>query len=264
MTAVAQGAETRSLTRIHVASPVFINTAIILLIGFAATSALQQIDLRLFNGVNIWEKPAKFFLSLSLHAATLGWSLSLLPESTRSQSGVRRAAWLFAAGTVIEMIWIVWYASQGQASHFNRTDPVAMAIYPVMGIVATTLTGITIYLGWRILRASKTVMAFAAGSGFILAGVLTTIVAGYMSSRTGHSIGGDPTDETGLFFLRWSTTGGDLRPAHFAALHIAQAVPLAAWIWPHRPVVWLSLLVSTAVVAALFWQALAGIPFLRV
>lgn len=264
MTAVAETRTNMPLRSVHAASPVFINSAIILIIGFAVASALQAFDMRLFNGVNVWEKPAKFFLSLSLHAATLGWGLSLLPQSEQRAPGVRRAAWLFAAAATVEMIWIVWYAAQGQASHFNRTDPVAAAIYPVMGVVAVSLTGITMFTGWRIVRKGTSVMAFAAGSGFLLAGLLTTIVAGYMSSQTGHSVSGDITDETGLFFLRWSTTGGDLRPAHFAALHIAQAVPLVAWIRQERRVVWLSLLASVLIVAALFFQALAGIPFLRV
>lgn len=263
MTAISNNNKRESPGSLFAAAPVFMTSAIVLLLGFAATSALQLIDLRLFNGVNVWEKPAKFFLSLSLHAATLGWGVSLLPQAEQVKPGIRRAASLFAIGATLEMIWITWYASQGQASHFNRTDPLAAAIYPVMGIVATSLSAITIFLGWRILREGKTIMAFATGNGFILAGVLTTIVAGYMSSRTGHSVSGDATDETGLFFLRWSTTGGDLRPAHFAALHISQAVPLIAWIWPNRTVVWLSLLASTVIVAGLFWQALAGIPFLR-
>lgn len=264
MSSITENRTFRQDGSLYSASPVLMTTAFILMIGFFFANVLQEFDPRLFNGVNVWEKPAKFFLSLSLHAATLGWGLSLLPTNELHKPGVRRAAWLFAAAATIEIIWIVWYASQGQASHFNRTDPVAAAIYPVMGAVAVSLTAITVFAGWRLLRKGTSVMAFAAGSGFILAGVLTTIVAGYMSSQTGHSVSGDPTDETGLFFLHWSTTGGDLRPAHFAALHIAQAVPLVAWIWPKRPVVWLSLLVSTLVVAALFWQALAGIPFLRV
>lgn len=263
MSSITENRTFRQDGSLYSASPVLITTAFILMIGFFFANIPQEFDPRLFNGVNVWEKPAKFFLSLSMHAATLGWGLSLLPVSEIHKPGVRRAAWLFAASATLEMIWIVWYASQGQASHFNRTDPVATAIYPVMGVVAVSLTVITMFIGWRILRKGASVMALAAGSGFILAGVLTTIVAGYMSSQTGHSISGDLTDETGLFFLRWSTTGGDLRPAHFAALHIAQAVPLMAWIWPDRRVVWFSLLISVLVVAVLFWQALAGIPFLR-
>ena len=263
MTAIAPENHAAPFGRVHAASPVFINTATMLMAGFLIATFLQQVDVRLFNGVNVWEKPAKFFLSLSLHAATLGWGLSLLPDLEQHKPGVRRAAWFFAAAAALEMIWIAWYASQGQASHFNRTDPVAMAIYPLMGIVAVSLTAITVFAGWRILRRGTSVMAYAAGSGFILAGVLTTIVAGYMSSQTGHSVSGAMTDETGLLFLRWSTTGGDLRPAHFAALHIAQTVPFVAWIWPDRRVVRLSLLISALIVAALFFQALAGIPFLR-
>ena len=78
MTAIAENKANTPFGTIHSASPVLVNTAMALLAGFVIATMLQQVDPRLFNGVNVWEKPAKFFLSLSLHAATLGWGLSLL------------------------------------------------------------------------------------------------------------------------------------------------------------------------------------------
>lgn len=245
------------------AAPIFHTVTVTFMAAFAFCTALGLIDPRLFNGVSVWEKPAKFFLSLGVHAATLGWGLTLLTPADLASKGIRRATRLFAASSIVEMIWIAAYAAQGAASHFNRTDPVATAIYPVMGIVAVSLTALTIYIGWRILKSAPGIMQFAAGTGFILSGILTTIVAGYMSSRTGHSIGGDLTDATGLAFFHWSTSGGDLRVSHFAALHIAQALPLLAWVWPDRRMVIFGALVSIVIVAALFAQALAGVPFLR-
>ncbi len=245
------------------AAPAFYIVTVTFIAAFAVCTALGFVDPRLFNGVSVWEKPAKFFLSLGVHAATLGWGLTFLTQADLASKGIRRAAQLFAVSSVAEMIWIAGYAAQGSASHFNLTDPLAAAIYPVMGVVAVSLTALTIYIGWRILKSAPGIMQFATGTGFILSGILTTIVAGYMSSQTGHSIGGDPTDATGLPFFHWSTTGGDLRVSHFAALHIAQALPLLAWLWPDRRVVTIGAVASILIVAALFAQALAGVPFLR-
>jgi hypothetical protein len=70
------------------------------------------------------------------------------------------------------------------------------------------------------------------------------------------------TDATGLAFFHWSTTGGDLRVPHFAALHIAQALPFLAWLIPEKRIVLLGCVGSIIVTFALFAQAIMGIPFL--
>ena len=92
----------------------------------------------------------------------------------------------------------------------------------------------------------------------------TTFVGGSLASGSGHWIGGDQTDATGLPFFHWSTTGGDLRVAHFAALHLMQAVPLVAWFWPDKRIVGASLAAGVAVVIGLSAQALMGVPLFRV
>ncbi len=53
------------------------------LIGFAVCLVLAAIDPRLFNGVSVWIKPAKFFLSLAVHMLTVMFGLMLLPEARR-------------------------------------------------------------------------------------------------------------------------------------------------------------------------------------
>jgi hypothetical protein len=245
------------------ASPLLSRLALALLAAFVVTTMLAFIDPRLLNGVSVWEKPAKFYLSLAVHAATLNWGLMLLAPSERTAPAIRRTALIAAIAAVGEMIWITLQAARGQASHFNDTAAMYQIMYALMGAGAVTLTGITIYLGFRILTRGKSIATYAAGTGFILAGILTTAVAGYLSQQTGHAVGGDATDASGLPFFHWSTTGGDLRVAHFAALHVAQAIPFLAWIWPDRRIINLGLFASVVIVGALLAQAMAGIPFLR-
>jgi hypothetical protein len=235
---------------------------LILTVTVLALFGIGLVDNQQFNGVNAWDKPAKFALSLALHGATLVWGMQHASQATRHSKSVRFAALLFVLATTFEMFWITFQASRGQGSHFNTEGLLPGIMYGIMGIGSLCLTGITIFMGWKILRSGSSVMQLATGYGFILSGVLTTIVAGYMSSGTGHWVGGDLSDATGLGFFHWSTTGGDLRVPHFAALHIAQALPFLAWLMPDRRIVMLGSLGSSIVVVALFAQALMGIPFL--
>jgi hypothetical protein len=245
------------------ASPLLVRAGSAFIILFAATYVLIYVDPRLLNGVSVWEKPAKFFLSLGIHMATLAWGLTLLrPEEQRSRP-IRIAAMAFLAAALFEMVYMVFQASRGEASHFNLSTPFNAAMYGLMGLGSLVLTGVTGYVGWRILRGGTSVMRFAAGWAFVVSAIATTLVAGYLAQGSGHWIGGDQTDATGLPFFHWSTTGGDLRVAHFAALHIMQAVPLIAWFWPDKRLALGSLAVGVAIVAALTMQALLGIPLLR-
>jgi hypothetical protein len=246
------------------ASPLLARTAIAFTFLFLAVYALTFFDARLLYGVSVWEKPSKFFLSLAIHMATLAWGISLLPVEAQRSRGVRLAAHIFIAAAVFELAYMLYQAALGEASHFNLSTPFHAHMYKLMGLGAVTLTVVTAYLGWCILKAGTSPMHFAAGWSFIVSAVTTTAVAGILSSGNGHWIGGDLTDATGLPFFHWSTTGGDLRVAHFAALHIMQAVPLIAWFWPDRRIALASLIAGVAVVIGLSAQALMGLPLLRI
>jgi hypothetical protein len=250
--------------RLDADSPLLVRTALVFFLLFGLTYALTGIDPRLVNGVSGWEKPAKFFLSLALHIATLAWGLSLLDETNRRSRFVRYSSNTFLAAAVFELAYLSFQAARGEASHFNVSTPFTSIMYTLMGIGAVTLTIVTALLGWRILRVRKDVMGFATGWGFILAAISTTVVAGYLSSMGSHWIGGDQTDATGLPFFHWSTTGGDLRVAHFFSLHIMQALPLIAWFFHDKRVVAFAGFAGVLAVALLAVQALMGIPLLAV
>ena len=246
------------------ASPLLARTAIAFALLFLAVYALTFFDPRLLYGVSVWEKPSKFFLSLAVHMATLAWGISLLPDEARNSRAIRFASLAFVVAAVFEMGWMNFQSSQGEASHFNISTPFHALMYNLMGLGAVTLTVTTGYIGWRILRSANTPMHFAAGWSFIVSALTTTLVAGYLAQSGGHWIGGDQTDATGLPFFHWSTTGGDLRVAHFAALHIMQAVPLITWFWPDKRIAAAALIAGVAVVGGLSLQALMGIPLLRI
>jgi hypothetical protein len=96
-------------------------------------------------------------------------------------------------------------------------------------------------------------------------------IGGYMLARGSHTVGvgdGGP----GLPFVNWSVIGGDLRIAHFIAIHAIQIVPLFAYILSQMSLVLpvkyrriaagtVALVVSVAV-GATFVQAALGHPLL--
>ena len=84
------------------ASPLLTRTAIAFAFLFLAVYTLTFFDARLLYGVSLWEKPSKFFLSLTIHMATLAWGISLLPAEQRRSRGIRIASIIFVAAAVFE------------------------------------------------------------------------------------------------------------------------------------------------------------------
>ena len=103
-------------------------------------------------------------------------------------------------------------------------------------------------------------LVLGAGLSF----TVTLITAAVLSSGTGHWVGGTPSDAAGLPLVGWSRTGGDLRVAHFFALHLHQALPLVGWaiVWSQLQralaAVHLSAVLMVGWVGFTFVQALQG------
>ena len=81
-------------------------------------------------------------------------------------------------------------------------------------------------------------------------------------------MGGQATDDHGLALMGWSRTGGDLRVAHFFALHGQQVIPAIGWglVAARFPLAKAGVVLASAAYVALiaftFAQALQGRPFL--
>jgi hypothetical protein len=241
-------------------SPLLWWTCVLMAIGMLICFGMQFMDARLIAGVSVWEKPAKFFLSLIVQAATVAWAISLIERPAR---GVKTATWIFVAALVVEMVYMIYRASRGEASHFNTGTPFAAIMYTVMGVGSITLVATSAFVGWRVWQQrDSNLMREAAGFGLMFGALLGTIAGAYLSSHTSHWIGGDLNDANGVGFFHWSTTGGDLRVAHFIGLHTSQAVPLAALSGSKLAVYGVAALCAIAMSIA-FGVATMGMPILR-
>jgi hypothetical protein len=235
------------------------------------------VDTRTLNDINIWTKPIKFQLSLALLMATILVLLPLLTHAWRASRTIRWSAAAMAFASTFETAYIVVQSARGRGSHYFVEVPIEAAMYRLMGLGAVTLVAAAFIVGFAILRSSQAQenrgLRLGAAVGLMLGAVLTLVTAGALSAgafapEIGHWIGGDRSDASGIPLVGWSTTGGDLRVAHFFATHLMQALPmlgfLADRVWPAsaRGIVFGGAAFGTLAVAATFLQAAKGYPFL--
>ncbi|MBU0798410.1 MAG: hypothetical protein KJ825_14350, partial [Alphaproteobacteria bacterium] len=142
------------------AERLFAATALVLLLMIPSTLLAMAFDGRTLLGENLWIKPLKFEMSLTVYFFTLAFFARWLP------AGMTQTRWyrLFAGGvvlsTALEMIWIVAAAAHGVPSHFNQDIPFMAAIYPLMGVLATYLVSSSLIYGLAIRRAGGLEPAF--------------------------------------------------------------------------------------------------------
>jgi hypothetical protein len=251
--------------------PTLAITSLLFLLAVGPIALAALVDDQTVNGVDIWLKPVKFLVSLSLYYATLAWLQGYFPRSVRHSRLGRTLVTVPVVAGVLEMVWLVTTAALGQPSHFNRSAPVYEISYALAGVGATILMLVVLATGTVVARAREVELApplrlgIALGCGLAFVGTMVT--AGYLASGTGHWVGGAATDASGLPLLGWSRSGGDLRVAHFFSMHALQIVPLAGWLVARsrlsRPR--LAVAVFAAAYAGFvlwtFLQALAGRPF---
>ena len=224
-------------------------------------------DPRLVDGINVWSKPVRFSASLSLFVITLAIVGRWISPEFWSQSWVANYVWLVILAIIIEMVWLIYAANSGVRSHFNFDGGFLTAIYPVMGLVAVSLTSASLVFGLAIWSHAhgtlNPALRDAIALGFILTFFLTVMTAGALAV-TGGALGGTvhgPTDT----IIGWRQTGADLRLAHFISTHAMQIIPAIALglvlvlpIPMARALVWLTAGGYIAITAYLFVGALRG------
>lgn len=201
---------------------------------FVTLAPAHFFDGRLLNGAPIWDKPLKFCLSLSIHFLTLAALLQLLPPARRGGLAIGFAVITSIVAGVLEIFYIAFQAMRGRASHYNYETALESNIYALMGVGAVLLILAAFILGLRIaMTRGEPASGLRDGAilGLLFGPVLTLVVAGYMSQNGSHFANAPlASDQDGIFLFGWSTTDPDLRPAHFFALHMMQAAPLAGWL----------------------------------
>ncbi|MEY4169768.1 MAG: hypothetical protein RLZ94_841 [Actinomycetota bacterium] len=200
-----------------------------LLMAVPPTAMAVLLDDRTVDGANSWIKPLKFELSLAIYMATLAVLVPLAGPHAATSRWSRWMAWVAGTAIVVEMFWIILQAARAERSHFNTASPVEATMYGVMGLGAVLLVVMPLALVPIAWRSRSGGLRAGIVAGLLLNLLLGGVFGAILSTRESHFIGGDGTDATGLPFLGWSTTGGDLRIAHFIGLHALQGM-LAAGI----------------------------------
>jgi hypothetical protein len=144
---------------------------------------------------------------------------------------VREAlGWVLAVTMLIETTPIVVQAIRGTTSHFNTRSPLDAAAWRTMVaaiVVATVAMALVALLASaRPLLGLDGALALAVRAGLWI--LLLAAWTGFaMGGRDSHSVGGEDGG-VGLPFVHWSVRHGDLRAAHFFALHGLQVLPVLA------------------------------------
>jgi hypothetical protein len=187
------------------------------------TAVLAVVDQRVLLGAPLWFKPLKFSLSIMLYAAALAWMLSRLPGRT-----FRRTGWGITVALGLEQLIIVGQAARGARSHFNDDTAFDATLFSVMGATIVLVWLATVAIALRFLRERSDDRATASAVRLgLLVGLAGMAVGFLISANGGHAVG-VPDGGPGLFFVGWSTTGGDLRIGHFVGMHALQVLPLVA------------------------------------
>ena len=204
----------------------------LMLLAMLPTFALSLLHRQQFNGIDAYDKPLKFQLSLGIYLLCLAWMRGYLTPAGRA----RRVALLTDVVPTVaafgEMAYILWRASRGEASHFNIATPLASALYGLMGVGALLLVAASGVLAWLLRRhASPGLNAAFLTSlrhGLWLTMILGGVAGIYLSGQTGHAVGaalgGVTNDAFGLPLSGWSRTGGRLARASLLR-HSCDAIP---------------------------------------
>ena len=236
----------------------------------AGMLVVSPFDSRLVMGINPWIKPVKFAISITIYVWTVAWLLEYL----RLQSWTQRIiSWGISISMLTEIACITAQAARGTTSHYNVNTPLDAAIFSIMGsmIVLNSVLALVLLILFCIGRYDVSPpYLWGIRSGLVIF-LAASAIGGVMIAQGSHAVGvkdGGP----GLPIVNWSTSGGDLRVAHFLGLHALQILPIAGFLigrhkrWAINQKTAYVLALSGAyalLIAVLYFQAIHGLPLLR-
>lgn len=239
-------------------------------------------DHRRILGLNPWIKPIKFEVSILVFVLTLALIFEILGgdilgrdilgKSGRWARSRALLTWGIGLSMILEITIIAMQSARGVPSHMNYTTVFNGVAFGVMGVgVAISTACVAVLLFLVCITPIERPQAELLGIRLGLALVLVASLEGVRIVAFGSHTVGAPDGGPGLPFLNWSTGHGDLRAAHFFALHALQLLWFTGWQISRR-VASQTIAVATTCVAVLaygggiwflFAQAMAGRPLLR-
>jgi len=235
-----------------------------LLLSVPVFAAISYLNPGTAEFANPWFKPIKFAISFATFVWTVSLFLGQLRVPTRLVQVVRVA---MTGSVIVEMLSLA--AQAWRNANLSGSPTLAdwtiqqMTTAMVSVNTAVLIALLVIFCGkktWVRITDAAMVLAIRLSVVIFLAG---NAVGGYMLARGSHTVGakdGGP----GLPFLNWSIVAGDLRVAHFIAIHAIQIVPMAAWLlWQMAPLPALRTRKILVCVAALFTALLVGGTFVQ-
>ncbi|MGZ4830038.1 MAG: hypothetical protein ACXV78_10380 [Candidatus Angelobacter sp.] len=239
---------------------------------FAALAMFVPAGVGTAATVNPWIKPIKFAMSFSTFASTISLLLMALQIPKWQLTLVRRAIATSVALEILSLAGQAWRSAYHLSGHSlldaslaQMTNSMVMVNTGIVSWMLVLFCANRVRTDWidrpMVSAIRYSIVIFLAGNA----------IGGYMLARGSHTVGvgdGGP----GLPFVNWSVIGGDLRIAHFIAIHAIQIVPLFAYILsqmaPIPPVkhrrmaVGALAIVVSMVVGATFVQAALGRPLI--
>jgi len=258
----------------------------VMFITFLATIVGVFVDHhRVITGAPAWLKPAKFAISVSVYCFTFVWLLSFVENHPRL---VQIVANVTVVSISVEMVVITTQAARGITSHFNLTTTFNSFLWFTMGAFIVVVWTMNLLLAillsrqrmpdqvfaWS-LRLGVLVSSIGMAAAFFMTMPTPKQAAAMAGGSPAHIVGahsvGVPDGGPGLPVVGWSTTGGDLRVAHFFGLHALQVLPFLGWFLTRRKglsvwlvtndrlaLVWTGAVAYLGLVLLLLWQALRG------
>ena len=244
--------------------------------GWALAASVAVLSAVMLNGgqalaTSAWIKPIKFSVSFASFVWTISLFLSALDLPYWRQKLARYAIVFSVTLEMASLIVQAW-----RSAHMMALTQIDVVAAQATSAMISIVTMVSIWVLAMFLRSPQSIrlidraqiLAIRLSMGIFLAG---NAIGGYMLARGSHTVGAADGTQ-GLPFLNWSTIAGDLRIAHFIALHAIQIIPLFTWLlWSMTPrpslkyrkltVMILSALVAL-IVSATFIQAAMGRPLL--
>jgi hypothetical protein len=222
--------------------------------------------------VNPWIKPIKFSLSFSTFVSTIALFLAALRIPEWQLKLARRTIAVSVALEILSLGSQAWRSVYAAGSH-TLTDGFLAQLTNGMVMLNTAIVTwmLILFCATRVKASMVDYPMLSAIRSCIIIFLAGNAVGGYMLARGSHTVGASDGG-AGLPFLNWSTIAGDLRIAHFIAIHAIQIIPLFAYVLSQMSpvptvrqrrlaVAVLAIAVGLAV-AATFVQAAMGRPLL--